>query len=254
MSELNIYQRINKVRKEIQYIKRGSAGQGTGVMYDEVVALARDLIVDNGIMITTDFISDSYRITEPKKNYIYEAFIRVHYVNMDKPEDRFHTDIVAHAMDAGDKAPGKAVTYATKASLLKVLFLETGINDESRAEQQASHSTDQYQLFQDLITDECDFSLFCFIKSISEDVYISLYNSFPKGKKVSMKESCDVLVKDGALMASEIIVNLDEYSDREDIAITQLVEGLGDTEKRYLAGKMKKSTLEFLSKCKKEQE
>lgn len=37
-------------------------------------------------------------------------------------------------MDAGDKAPGKAITYASKISHLKVFGIETGVNDESREE------------------------------------------------------------------------------------------------------------------------
>ena len=40
MSELNIYQRINAVRKEIEYVKIVSAGQEQGVIYDEVIALS----------------------------------------------------------------------------------------------------------------------------------------------------------------------------------------------------------------------
>ena len=132
MSDKNIYQRINAVMSEAEYIKKGSAGQGTGVQYDEVIAMLRGLLTKNGIVIAVDFLADSFRITEPKKNYIYQGFFKVSYINIDKPEDRLVTEVVAHAMDAGDKAPGKAITYATTISMLKVFSIETGINDEAR--------------------------------------------------------------------------------------------------------------------------
>jgi hypothetical protein len=111
MTELNIYQRINAVMADITYIKRGSAGQGTGVLYDEVIADLQPLLIKHGIVVKVDFLADSSR-QNAKGNYIYEGYFDVHYINMDKPEDCFTSKIVAHAMDAGDKAPGKAITYA----------------------------------------------------------------------------------------------------------------------------------------------
>jgi hypothetical protein len=38
----------------------------------------------------------------------------------------------SHALDNGDKAPGKAISYATKYALLKTFLLETGEDEESR--------------------------------------------------------------------------------------------------------------------------
>jgi len=134
MSDKNIYQRINAVMKEITYVKRGSAGQGTGVLYDEVICDLQPLLIKHGIVVTVDFLIDGSRQTA-KGNYVYEGYFDVHYVNIDKPEDKFTSKIVAHAMDSGDKAPGKAITYATKIAHLKTFGYETGDNDESRSEQ-----------------------------------------------------------------------------------------------------------------------
>jgi len=119
--------------KEITYVKRGSAGQGTGVLYDEVICNLQPLLIKHGIVVTVDFLADGSRLTG-KGNYIYEGYFDVHYINIDKPEDKFTSKIVAHAMDSGDKAPGKAITYASKIAHLKTFGYETGDNDESRAE------------------------------------------------------------------------------------------------------------------------
>lgn len=132
MSNL-IYQKIAAVMAEDLYIKRGSAGQGTGVLYDEVISVLKPLLVKHGIVVMVDFIADTSR-ANAKGNYIYEGLFDVHYICAE--DGSKHTSkIVAHSMDMGDKAPGKAITYAAKISHVKVFGFETGVNDESRAEQ-----------------------------------------------------------------------------------------------------------------------
>ena len=131
----NIYQRIRDVIAEGEgYIKRGSAGQGTGVLYDEAIAVLTPLLTKHGIVFSVEKTGESRSRKNAKDNYIYECDFNVHYINIDEPSDRFTTLVEAHAMDSGDKAPGKAITYAAKISLLKVFQIETGLNDESRGE------------------------------------------------------------------------------------------------------------------------
>tara|TARA_R110000751_G_C13728389_1_gene476250 strand:+ start:95 stop:679 length:585 start_codon:yes stop_codon:yes gene_type:complete len=131
---LNIYQRINSIMKEGVYLKKGSAGQGTGAQYDELISKLAPLLSKSGIVITAEKNGDSRSRSNAKGNYIFESDFTIHYINMDNPDDRFSTVIESHAMDAGDKAPGKAITYATKISMLKVFGIETGDNEESRAD------------------------------------------------------------------------------------------------------------------------
>ena len=135
MSELNIYQRINNIMKIGVYLKKGSAGQGTGAQYDELISVMAPLLSEHGIVITAEKHGESRSRANAKGNYIFESDFIIHYINIDKPEDRFSTIIESHAMDAGDKAPGKAITYATKISMLKAFGVETGDNEESRVDQ-----------------------------------------------------------------------------------------------------------------------
>lgn len=118
----------------ISYVKRGSAGQGTGVLYDELISQVRPFLIEEGIILTTEKVGESKSRQTAKGGYIFECDYKVSYINIDDPKDRIENIVEAHAMDAGDKATGKAITYATKISLLKVLSLETGLNDESREE------------------------------------------------------------------------------------------------------------------------
>lgn len=139
-----IYKAIQNVMAEEVYIKRGSAGQGTGVLYDEVIALLAPLFVRHNIIVLPSLVSDGERETK-KGAYIYEAKYNIRYVCT---TDGSSVDVVssAHAQDGGDKAPGKTMTYATKSAHVKVFGLETGTNDESRAEESnvESITEDQY--------------------------------------------------------------------------------------------------------------
>lgn len=134
MTTKNIYQRINAVIAEGLYLKRGSAGQGTGVLYDELISVLQPLLTKHGIVVTTEKAGEARTRNTAKGHYVYECDFNVTYINMDNPEDRFVNLVEAHATDAGDKAPGKAITYAAKINMLKVFQVETGLNDESREE------------------------------------------------------------------------------------------------------------------------
>ena len=151
---LNIYQRINLVMKQKVYLKKGSAGQGTGVEYDELISALAPLLSAAGIVITAEKSGDSRSRENKKGNYIFESDFLITYINMDNPEDKFSTLVESHAMDAGDKAPGKAITYATKISMLKVFGIESGDKEESREDQRDTNLIDG---------DQCDqlFKLLC---------------------------------------------------------------------------------------------
>lgn len=146
MSGLNIYQRINAVMQEVQYVQKDKAISGGGqsykaVTHDQVVSVCRKALVKHGIVIYPEQLRGEILIKRDVsidiKMHLYSGDYAIHFVNMDKPDDKVTVTINAHAADNGDKAPGKAITYATKAAILKTLNLETGENDESRTHEEA---------------------------------------------------------------------------------------------------------------------
>jgi hypothetical protein len=141
---MNIYQRINEVRKEISYVQKDKRVQEGGgymaVTHDAVTAMLRDSLISHGIIITLSVVesklSDTGTFTGKGTPFIrYEAKYRVEFVNIENPEDKLCIDIESHALDLGDKAPGKAMSYAKKYAVLKVFEIETGEDDEGRYEQ-----------------------------------------------------------------------------------------------------------------------
>ncbi|MFA5875241.1 MAG: ERF family protein [Candidatus Margulisiibacteriota bacterium] len=147
MSDLNIYQRINKIMQSVDYVKKDTTikmykdDKGYGaVTHDQVVSVCRKKLVENGVIIYPEQIGESTisivlgKDGNPTNMLRFAVVYNINFVNMDNPEDRIICRIEAHANDNGDKAPGKAVTYATKTAILKVLCLETGENDEARTQ------------------------------------------------------------------------------------------------------------------------
>lgn len=146
MSDLNIFQRINAVMKEVSYLQKdkavsaGGGGNYKAVTHDNLVSVARAAMVKNGIVIFPKQIRGELMPPSQKADgsistmRLYEGEYEINFVNIDKPEDRVTVVVVAHAADNGDKAPGKCLTYATKQAVLKALWLETGENEESREE------------------------------------------------------------------------------------------------------------------------
>jgi len=143
---VNIYQRINNVRKAIKYVQKDkdvSTGKGSykAVTHDMVTAMVREHLVAQGIVTFPVLVASSVAVppakdaNEPAKQIRYEATYDIHFVNEEDANDRLTIRIEAHAMDNGDKAPGKALSYAKKYAVLKLFEIETGEDDESRTEQ-----------------------------------------------------------------------------------------------------------------------
>ena len=154
---MNIYQRINAVMKDVQYVQRDARVTGGGqnysaVTHDQVVSAVRASMVKNGIVIDPNQVKGEFLVLrdvnatpQPIKMGLYSGWYDISLVNIDDPTDRTTSRVEAHAMDNGDKAPGKALTYAVKQFVVKRFYFETGENDESRAEQADIDTIDNEQ-------------------------------------------------------------------------------------------------------------
>lgn len=138
----NLWQRINAVRKSNEYIKKAKTVEGQGykaVTHDQVTAELRNDLIANGVLIYPSIVAGTHRVvdtgTKTKSGIPFirlEADVTVTFVNVDKPTERIDTVLPAHAIDQGDKAPGKLLSYAVKYAMLKMFSIETGEDDESR--------------------------------------------------------------------------------------------------------------------------
>jgi hypothetical protein len=138
---MNVYQRLNEVRRAVDYAKKDKKVEGyMAVTHDQITALTRDHFVQQGIVIVPSIVSSKVEptgtMTAKGTPFIrYEATYEFTVINADDPQDRFSGKIESHAIDHGDKAPGKALSYAKKSFVLKLLEIESGVDDEVREEQ-----------------------------------------------------------------------------------------------------------------------
>lgn len=162
----NIHQRINAVQREVSYVQKDATVERyRAVSHDQVVSVARASMVKHGVLVIPDQreggIAETFSTKSGGRMALYSGGYVIRFVNVDDPTDAIEVHINAHALDNGDKAPGKAVTYATKTALLKVLMLETGEQEESRAEIRESMKT---------ITDEQAATIKALIEETQADV------------------------------------------------------------------------------------
>lgn len=129
----NIYQRMNKVMLEVDYIKKREKKQGMQydyVSHDDVTSLLHKPLAKAGIQTVPTVIS--YQVEGNK----HTMHLQLSFVNIDIPEDRITVDAWGLALDNQDKGYGKAYSYGLKYALLKTFMLESGTEDEVDAYQE----------------------------------------------------------------------------------------------------------------------
>ena len=244
--KLNIYQRVNKVQQQVKYVQKDAVISGGGtykaVTHDQVVSVIRRHLVENGIVVYPEQIRGS--ITKETKTksgttgYLYQGEYAINFVNIDNPEDKIISTIEAHALDYGDKAPGKAITYATKAALLKVFCLETGENDESRNASGEPYTDAQKDAFDTAVLNDDGLALLEVRHMVGDDVYTALVNSGEKGKKVELKKKCSALERVGHSKIDSYANTVKEYFESDDVAVVELIDELTPLESKLTASRL----------------
>jgi len=129
----NIYQRINAVMQEVDYVQREKK-QGmrySAVMHDAVTKLVRPALVKHGIV----YFPTNFRIEQVGNRT--QLACEVVFQNIDDRADFMAVATAGYGIDDQDKGPGKAISYAVKYALLKALGLETG--DDPDQDQDVQH-------------------------------------------------------------------------------------------------------------------
>jgi len=137
---LGIGRRVIEVCKQYGYLQTGKDkidGKYKAVSYDDLIGGIRKHLVDAGIVIYPQLTSGATVATGKTTSQgtpiiRYEGVFDVVFMNSDDKSDRFTVVVPVHAEDTGDKAPGKAITYAVKSAILKMFQVESGDEEESR--------------------------------------------------------------------------------------------------------------------------
>jgi hypothetical protein len=154
----NIYQRLNEVRKAVQYLQKDASVTGyRAITHDYVTSEVRTHLISNGIVVIPRQVECEVRETgkTTKQGVPFTAYVGMYefdFVNMDEPTDKVTVRVGAMSEDTADKGPGGAISYAMKYAFLKLFNIETGEAEESRYDQKPDYITaDQVVQIEDMI-------------------------------------------------------------------------------------------------------
>lgn len=204
----NLYQKINDVRRDVAYIrKEKQVDSYLVVTHDQVTAELREPLIKHGIIIVPSLVSsrvvqDTGMTTKNGAPIIrYEAIYDINFVDADEPDQREVMRVEAHACDTSDKAPGKALSYATKNAMLKMFSTETGENDEGRIESRSPKPSSA--------------------KSVSQDVFDSLGEDEQK-YLAEIAETARAIMKEACAEDAVAYIRLQALDVDEKVAINAL--------------------------------
>jgi len=156
-NKLGIYTKIHAIMKKVEFVQKdGLLGFGKNtfsiVTHDKVVASVREHFKDAGVIVIPHQVEKGTSVPGTTKSGTakirFEALYDVDFIDI---EDGSKITIrsEAHAEDSSDKAANKALTYAVKNALLKVLMLQTG--DDQAQEGVNKINAKQVKMLADLI-------------------------------------------------------------------------------------------------------
>lgn len=138
-STKNIYQRMLAVEKELGVVAKNLEIQATrtsgykAVSERDVIDAVKPLEAKHGVYSyphSRSVIKDEVLESARGDSVIYSKFLRLEtvyrFVNIDKPEEYVEVTTYGDGIDTGDKATGKAMTYADKYALMKAYKISTG--------------------------------------------------------------------------------------------------------------------------------
>jgi len=166
--------KINQVMKKVSFVTKDStvgSGQNSykAVSHDKVTEIVRPHFVEVGIIIVPRQVAKGVSVdgktSKGNDKIRFEALYDVDFIDCEDMS-KLTVTVEAHAEGSDDKCSGKALSYAVKNAMLKVLMLETGENDEEG--QKNSINEKQMALLTGLITDtDTDIVKFCEVYNIA---------------------------------------------------------------------------------------
>jgi hypothetical protein len=254
----NIYQRINAVMKEVEYVQKDATITGGGsykaVTHDNVTAVLRPLLVKHGIVVGVSQAKGKVlQMRDVKidiKMHLYQGDYTVSFINIDQPEDRHSVQIQAHSTDTGDKSPGKAMSMATKYAMLKTFSIETGENEEGRYHETPLYTDLQKERFDELLDSNNGMGFACFSQEMGEEAMKALSGTFQAGKVSQGKKQMKTLASAGWDTLHDYVSQIQQRIADNDPSVLELTDELEGTEKRLVAGMLTDGEVAHLKKLK----
>jgi len=135
LPQMNLRQKLAEVRRRIGYVQKRGFNERNNYSYVTAADLAGavgDILAELGIVIVPRLESIAYEPTQPGRVEAArgaQVVMAYTFTDVDSGEE-ITTKVAGQGLDAGDKAPYKAMTGALKYALLQSFLLATGDDPE----------------------------------------------------------------------------------------------------------------------------
>lgn len=146
---MNIYEKMLRIQSEIPTVAKnlnvstGNSGSYKAVSERDVKDAVKPLEDKYGVYsfpIKKELIEQTFLETETKygtkKSFYIRERVTYRFVNIQNPDEFIEIDGYGDGIDSGDKAPGKADTYASKYCLMSAYKISTGDDPDKDASQE----------------------------------------------------------------------------------------------------------------------
>lgn len=173
METKNIYQKMSAITNELGVVAKNlSVDMGGGRSYKAVQE--KDILdavkpleekygvysypMDSNITESDILVKESeYNGKTTKTNTLYMRLERTYrFVNIDKPDEYVDIKSYGDGLDTGDKAPGKAMTYADKYALMKAYKIATGDDPDKDASPENGYSKTNKETYREKLIKYCN--------------------------------------------------------------------------------------------------
>lgn len=159
MENMNIYEKLAKITEELGVVEKGLKVQVNKTSSYKAVS-ERDILdaikpleakyrvysypIKREITNTDTLVKETeYNGNITKTNTLFMRIETTYrFVNIDKPEEYIDTTVYGDGLDTGDKAPGKAMTYADKYALMKAYKISTGDDPDKEASPEKGYTSE----------------------------------------------------------------------------------------------------------------
>jgi hypothetical protein len=137
----NLYQRLLAIMGELDHVeKAGKTNWGEKfeyVKHDDVMRAVQPLLVKHGVFMATTTLDHGLDEFPPTKSgtarWRTTLCVQLVFINADDPAETLSTTVWAYGVDESDKGPGKAISYAMKTAIQKMLCLPAGTEADNES-------------------------------------------------------------------------------------------------------------------------
>jgi len=146
---------------------------------------------------------------------------------------------------------GSCSSYARKYALNGLFLIDDTKDADSMDNSKPDYTPEQKVCFDSFFRNAQSFEFYCLSKMVGEEIYTALYNSFPSDGKIGKnKAQCNDLTKQGDVIATDIADRVTELVENDDPSYCEDLDNMTDYEKKVVASRMSKETLEKIKQMK----